>query len=439
MDYSNISLIVSYENYFLPIEQIMKFRKAVWLSIGPTRVLFFTVGGRIFYITEYNFCLLLSFTTFFLTIGGRKLFNRYKIGQKTKRFLARKQYKKRLFNRFRRMKDSSISKNILNIIQKTRGGSDSKIVSYENMYYNASNFTISDVQSFSLYYPHNNLAKIILKKCFKPNSVYRVVDQTLTNIIFDIVPYQYHDKLRLVTYDVFIMALVIFVQPFAMPIMEVGVKRLLGNKGYHLLMMSLPSIASIFTGFMGAIGIAVGAPASQIFVKFLGVGLSSTMGFYAADLSRREHLLNCDDYVVAIPRVVAVNKCIDGNTEIQNFHIFKDQVLKQDLYVSTDPRGQLLLETDATGISRNINTLDGTLKECYQVNGQKQLTWIPNKPAKNLATSGRGYIKLDARTKTLSDIIESQTEIHSNATERITRALQAEQLIDTILENNFLE
>ena len=82
--------------------------------------------------------------------------------------------------------------------------------------------------------------------------------------------------------------------------------------------------------------------------------------------------------------------------------------------------------------------MEGVFKESRKVNGEKIVTWNPNRKPKNHIVTESKYIPLKDRTRTLADVRDLDATMDRESTERIRGRIQKEQIQYRIMED-FIE
>lgn len=168
---------------------------------------FFAVSGRVYYVSEFFLSFLIFAIYYFGTVGLRKLFKKYQISKKIRKKLE--EFIKKIQKKIQKTKEIQ-NRKVLSI----RGGDyQNNILHYEVEPIQPNYVTVPDL--FFQLNLDQLLTKAVLKKCLKQNRFYKVRHRGLLQIIEKMVGFKKKDDLRIISYDVFILALVHYVKPMS--------------------------------------------------------------------------------------------------------------------------------------------------------------------------------------------------------------------------------
>jgi len=395
----------SYGNSFHDLIQIIKTKKSIPLYVNGTRYFLFVWKGRICYISEFTLCLILCSSVFLVIVAIRKLIKRFKLKKK-----------------------------VGTLIKKFRGGS--QILHYEKDLEKE----LNDPRNYSLL-PSSYLdltaqekfIKDIVKKCLKPNRIYKITDLGLLQVINEMVDFNKKNLVKVISYDVFVLALVVSAKPVS-TIAYKGVANFLPNIASPFLVLNAPIIAAVATAATLAFRIDLNVNLSTLGFKFLFMLLKSSGVFRSAEMVRSQLLIDCTDYVHELPQIdrkslPSVEPELDPpSSSDSKISYTREYPIRQDTFVSTAPNSELHYQEDF-----QIKTLDGKFKKTQKLNGDKSFEWCPDRKPKSLKPK---YIPLESRTKTLADLEKLDTTFDRKSASKIVETIQKEQITASILDES---
>jgi len=386
------------------------FLKKRWIPFyyNRRRYFMFLYRGKVSYLSEFTISLILCSVVFISTIGIRKLVQRFKL--------------KRKINR---------------LIKKLRAGSTSlgDIVQYEESFtdeiigynpFDLSHFTLSARQK---------VIKSIIKKCLKPKRHYKIINRQILELIDKMMNYKKKDNLKIISYDVFVLALSIAFKPAIM----VGFKGIIEKFVNPFILENSPIILSILTAFSLAIKFDLTLGAFQLGTQTLWMLFKSITVFGFTEVFRATYLIDCGDYVAELPQAEVKqlpdnHNLPESESDISNVSYIRENPNPASTYVSTNPGSSLYIQEDADqGGFLPIETLDGSVKQTRKVNGQTTVDWVPNRDIK-VSKRQQRYIPLGDRTRTILDVQKLDSTFDKEATDEIIKAVAKEQVIALRLE-----
>lgn len=430
-----------------PYEQlfnILKRRCYIYFFVGGEKKYMILFQNNVYAISEFHLFILIFTVSYYSTYALRLLFDKYSIGQKAKKKL--KVLKAKCKNRIKKIRKKS---NFWKQINRFRGGS-SEIMYYETEEYGLANIT-KDQQGFpdllrrytpiSPYLSKNNrYVKSIIKKCLKPNSYFKITDQKLIGIIQEMIPFSRREKVRVISYDLFVLAIV---QTFSnVPIQSAKYEGL--GKALRSLVndWGVPIIA-VAGGVAGAFGIPLNGGVFQFIAGGLGAGVTN----YGAAETISRLTIQCPQYVTELPEAVVPPLLPNGDwacdplpsingTDLKVSLFVTNKPTKMDLFVSTSPDPRHYLHQQVVK-DLNIETLDGYVKYYRQINGEHRLDWCRN-ITKNLPVDKvkSHFIPLDTRTRTIADVLKLDDTYTKGAARDIIDSIKKEDIIQRVIENS---
>lgn len=408
--FNSSKTLIDEESAFDKIYRFIKNNQFIPIYSNGKKFFVFVAGGRIFWLDEMTLAFLIFTLTFFGTVGVRKFCKKHQLGKK-----VRKKFEKLLkTTRFRRGLG-------------VRGGAnfEDDVLHYEVEVNNNGRFLplLPDkLNSKEL------LVKAIVKKCLHPNQYYRITNRALLEIIDKMMGFIKKDSVRIISYDVMILALWIANKPLSFLIYQ-GTSRAVSKLGSSAALIHSPFIAAIFVGITGGVGVNLALGGGNLFYSFLSSIPAWAAGFRIAESARNQLAIDCSDYVEKLP-VRENTSRISGETlepENSKISVSPSKPTRHETFISTAP-GQSLYYEDRT----EIETLDGVVTEGKKVNGEKIVYWKTS-PKKPLVTES-DYIPLKDRTKTLADVRDLDSTMDREAAERIRERIEKEQVQCRIID-----
>jgi hypothetical protein len=238
---------------------------------------------------------------------------------------------------------------------------------------------------------------------------------------------------KVISYDVFVLALVVSAKPVS-TIAYKGVANFLPNIASPFLVLNAPIIAAVATAATLAFRIDLNVNLSTLGFKFLFMLLKSSGVFRSAEMVRSQLLIDCTDYVHELPQIdrkslPSVEPELDPpSSSDSKISYTREYPIRQDTFVSTAPNSELHYQEDF-----QIKTLDGKFKKTQKLNGDKSFEWCPDRKPKNLKPK---YIPLESRTKTLADLEKLDTTFDRKSASKIVETIQKEQITASILDES---
>ena len=412
---TNVQLLELAEkkNYQILLYQIEKIlnsstkQKLISTFINNKLYFFFKINNRIFCVSEKFVAVVAAGLGLTLVVGIKKIFYRYKIGKKIKIQLKR-------------------------AIAKSRGGG------FESLQKETVEIDDGDLSFEEL------LVKSIIQKCLKPDKIYRIVNLEIVQKIHGLIKFGPKEATRLVTYEVFVHVLIIYVRRW----LKVGHFVAIGD----LRESSIAAAALVYSPIVGSaiFAMCLGLIVSpQITIVPFIVALSGTMGLTLKfsypffSFLRELWFIKCDDYVKEIFYHKSSNQkskqsalpSTDNKSPLtepqcdtsSNFMYTRDRPIKEDIYVETSPNVPFCQELDSSTFK--IDTLDGSVQNHKHADGSTRFGWLRDmkKRFKSTEPENSGpYIPLKKRTRTLSDCTLSDTTQNLQATKRVIEAVEIE-------------
>ena len=421
-NFSRPSIIENDESSFNTVYKFIKNNQFISFYRNGKKYFFFIAGGRIYYLSEMTLGFIIFTFAFFGTVAVRKLFKKYKLSKKIKKKLGK------LLKTIRFRGSLGV-----------RGGGsfEDDILHYEVEVDN-------NGKSYIPTLPYNLnaqelLVKAIIKKCLQPNHYYRITNRGLLEIIEKMMQFGKNDSVRIISYDVLILALRAVTKPMSIILYE-GTSRAVEKLGYSTVVKYSPLIASLLIGIASGVGVNLALQGSNLWVSFLSAIPGWAGSFRIAEYTRNVLAIDCSDYVEKLP--VRESKSLPYGEPLEQeicdnskISVSPSKPTRHETFISTAP-GQDLYYEEKREIE--VETLEGVYKESRKVNGEKIVIWKSNRqPKKHIVTESE-YIRLKDRTRTLADVRDLDSTVDRESADRIRERIQKEQIQYKIIED-FLE
>lgn len=398
----NHSSSVSAGNLTNYVEHIRAAKKWLRFPVNGEIYFYFSFGGRTLFISEYLLGLLICSGAFVGIVAIRLLIRRFRIRKK-----------------------------VINLIKRLRAGADeTNVVGYETT------MTMDDIKDntnigdqINLPIPiagiglstKEELIKSILKKCFKPNRIYRITNSSLINILSRMVMFKNKNIVRMVSYEVLTLALVV-VKKIGPTTAYTGIIEAFANTaGIPMLIQTGPLIVACLMGGLVGAKMSLDIVSITTLLRTVAAMIANyTLSYRLIQSARTFLLIDCQDYVKELPNANA--KYIGPGQTSEEIYYTRNEPVKEDMYVSTKPNAELYYQND-----HEFETLDGKWTERTQLNGQQSVQWGPNRKRVSPTSS---YVPLKARTKTLADLNHLDTTDDRKSAQRIVRSVQRAQVIE---------
>lgn len=319
---------------------------------------------------------------------------------------------------------------VLNLVKELRNGSS--VLHYErnleDELNNPENFSLLPTSYLTLT-SKEKYFKSIIKKCLKPNRIYKITDHKLLELIDKMVSFNKRDTVKVISYNLFILALVVSENPIR-KIAHTGLLNIFSGFISPSLVTNFPIFAFILTAAGLAFEVGASANLSTIGLKFLFMLLKTGRVFRFAELMRSQLLIDHTDYVKELTQIDRENlpeiePLIKSNNSKISYT--REKPMKQERFVTTTPNSDIYYQKDF-----EINMLDGKFKETQKLNSTKDLEWCRNRKEVNLKPK---YIPLKARIKTIADLKDLDTIAVRESTNKIIKTIQREQITSNLLDD----
>lgn len=392
-----------------------------WISIYVNGQKYFIIfwKGKFFYLSEFYFSLILCVLVYMGILGIRKLCKRFKVRKKMVRLL-------------KKLRGGSNPNSILELVD------ENDILHYEDGIPDMLDYNPIPGSSFTLD-SKEKLIKSILKKCLKPGHFYKITNRGVLEIVDKMLQFRKKDTIKLISYDVLALSLVIALKPISRITYE-GTSEVLKKFVSRLAIEHLPLIVSIFTAGGIAFQVDLNRGLSEISVGLVQMLINSAGAFKAAELLRSTYLIDCSDYVKQLsqtnlkelPHVETLSEG-DSSSSSSSKNLIsytREEPTRHDAFVSTSPNQQLHYQKDS-----KIETLDGEIRDVSRPKG-KSLEYVKTRePAKVIESA---YIPLEQRTRTLSDVRSLDSTADRESASKITQTILEEQLKASLIREAIL-
>lgn len=397
-------------NYWSHIRNLCLTKKIVSFYFNGEKYFLICFRNKIFFLSELKLCFICFTTVFFMTAGVKRLY--YYSKSNTNKYFKKK------FKKYIKKSSLESKQKILNIIRNLRGGQDD-LLGYEQKL-DITELGPANLVSNFLLTNEETAIKGIIQKCIKPDRFYRIINPQLVRIINKMVVFEVRTKLRIISYDVFVLALI----HARRSIRSDFIGDFVWNQTKFRLFEYLPLFVSIGVAF--TTGLSANVFAFQSIIKSFAISIPTFFGFFGLSKSARFLLIDCENIVAELPTIDAellepkkqdTNMLTSGKISFK-----KEDPYQSDIYVSTDTDSELYFELD---------TLGGSLKQRVKVNGSKVLEWCRTKTKSSINACKR-YVPLKYRTNTMSNVMRFDETRNRISKEKIIDAIQTEQIWEKI-------
>lgn len=404
---NNITTIINnvYEDALDDLLKLIAKKKFISFYVNGKRYFLFIFRGQVCHISEYSFCLIIAIAGFFGTLAVKKL-----------------------------IQHSKLKKKVRNVINELRGGSQLEILNFEKdlekELLNNNNYPFLPRAFFDLT-THERFLKDIIKQCLKPNRIYRITDHGIIKILHNMIDYDKRDLVKIISYDAFVLALVVSAKSFNSLVKYDGTANIIAKFLPSVLISNLPLLSSGFLGVIAAL--RYNGPWTLNALTFLlgKLILGVTGSYYTTDMIRSQIPIDCQNYVQEVRQIAIESSSslsIESSSSSEStLSYIREEPMKNDIFVSTTKEGQLHYQEDF-----EIETLDGKFKQVPRVSGERSLEWRRNRG--EVVIDQSKYIPLETRTSTLADIVRSDSTEDRMSASQIINTIQKEQIITTIID-----
>lgn len=387
-------------------------KKHQWMSIyiNGKRYFYFAWRGKVFQLTELQFSLFLSVVVYFLIITIRKGCKRIKLGERTVRLIQKI-----------RGGEISNSNSIMELVD------ENDVLRYENQLPTGLDYNPVSLIRFDLT-SRERFVKSIIKKCLKPGHIYKVTHRGVLEILEKMLDFKKSDDVRMISYDVLVLGLVIVSKPASQIIYQgttEAIKKVVGPYAVHNLPIISAFLTAITMGFQLNLTLNAGLAQASIRVGYLL--LKVWIGHEAAELLRSRLLIDCTDYFKALPQAdlkefprIETSPELDSSSSENSISYTREEPSRHETFVSTTPNQELHYQEEV-----KIETLDGQIRRVNKVKG-KTIEYVRDRgPVKSIKSS---YIPLAQRTRTLADVKTLDSTIDRESAQKITKVILQEQI-----------
>lgn len=385
---------------------------------------FFAIQGRIYWLSEWTFGLIIFTMCFFGTVGIRAIFKKYKISKKIR---------EKLISLIKKLKIKLKTNKVVHTIRVRGGSVEDEILHYE----------MNVPETLNDYFPiilgrlnaQESLVKGILKKCLRPKHYYKITHRGLLEIIEKMMKFKKKDSVRIISYDVLILALWNGLKPMS-PVIFEGTGRMVEKLGYGMIAKHAPLVVSLLFGIGAAFSVNLallnngGLTAITRLLLAYSSALPGWAGFFSvAQYSRNLLAIDCTDYFEELPvresNSLSYGEPLEEITENSKISVAPSKPTRHEAFASTAPGETLYYEERK---NMEIETLDGTYKERRQLNGRKVTTWKSDSSHKKHKVTESSYIPLADRTSTLENVRDLDSTIDRESVYKIRDQIRKEQL-----------
>lgn len=153
------------------------------------------------------------------------------------------------------IKRLKLKNKVVGLIKKLRGGTDSEslmelineneILHYEDELDDPINYHPISISHLKLT-GRQRFIKTIIKRCLKPGRIYKITAHGILEIIDKMMDFKKKDIVKIISYDVFVLALIISSKPVSMIVYK-GIADILKKTATPFIIENSPLIAAILT------------------------------------------------------------------------------------------------------------------------------------------------------------------------------------------------
>lgn len=175
------------------------------------------------------------------------------------------------------------------------------------------------------------------------------------------ISFQNKETTRLISYDVFVVALVAAGRS-ASAFVYKEIARILLTILSPILVENLPLLMSLLTGITLGFQVNLNPTISSIAFQFFLLIVKYCGMYHTTEWLQSQVSIDCTDYVKELPTVDRqylpdVETPVEGESTSPKISYTRERPIKQDIYVSTDPDSDLYYQKDF-----EVETLDGKVK-----------------------------------------------------------------------------
>lgn len=399
--------------------KILKTKRWISIYFNGKKYFFFIWKGRICYLSEFSLCLILCSLVFIGILVIRKGIKRYKL-----------------------------KKRVVSLIKNVRGGQQiidpNEILHYETEIekeIEKINYHPIAISHFKLK-ARQKIVKSIVKKCLKPGHLYKITDRGTLQIIDKMMDFKRRDIIRIISYEVFVLALTIGSKPRSI-IGYQGLANILDKLAVPVLVENFPLIAAILMAVKLAFQADLNLSFTALVGRFLLMILKSTGVFSSVEFLRSTyyaHLIDCSDYVVELPQTDikelphadTLPELDSSSSSSSKISYTRDHPNRHDTFVSTSPNSDLHYQEDVQKFQ--IKTLDGSLKQTKRLNGETTIEWVKNRESNQCRNPK--YIPLEGRTRTLADVKNLDSTVDRESASEIIKTITEEQVTAALIRQS---
>lgn len=258
--------------------------------------------------------------------------------------------------------------------------------------------------------------------------MYKITNRGILEIIDKIMGFKKKDAVKIISYDAFVLALIIGSKP-ASTIMFKGTTEIVKKISSPFLIENSPIIAAMLTTAGLAFRMDLNGRLVDLGINIILILAKSAGVFSSTEFLRSNYFINCAEYVRELPQkdlkeLPYVETFPEGDSSGSKISYTRESLSRHDGFVSTSSNQQLHYQEDVENLS--IETLDGKMKQTQKLSGEKNFEWLRNRATKKSVKSN--YIPLDHRTRTLADVRELDSTIDRESVNAITKSVQEEQI-----------
>jgi hypothetical protein len=281
--------------------------------------------------------------------------------------------------------------------------------------------------------------KSIIKKCLKPGHFYKINHRGVLEILDKMLQFKKSDDLKIISYDVLVLALIIALKPLS-TISYQGTAEVLKKVLSPFALEHLPLVSAILAAGRFAFQVNLNAGLYESSFSLVLMLLQSTSAFKAAEIVRSKYFIDCTDYVKQLPQANLKEKELprvetfpelDSSSSSSSKDLIsytREEPTRHDAFVSTSPNQQLHYREEI-----EIETVDGRIRRVNKLKG-KTIEYVKDRePAKLIEPA---YIPLDQRTKTLDDVKSLDSTLDRESAGEITKTIMEEQLKASLIRES---
>ena len=409
-------------------------RKFLPFFIDGQQVFVFLWRGKLRVLSEENIFIALSIIIPIVVYGGRQLVYRIKLRRAAQLKIKKKKFKNKLKTLIKQINvvggtnedDESSSKalslrketNLIDFPQEAitvpHDAVKERIVHFEqplDVIFEEHQDLAQLLKVPELIRPYVVYLRDMVTQCLLPNKIYKIVNHQLASLIQQMVKFKKNNGLQIVSYDIFVLALIHSVKPnyeFQFGFVGNGLSSIIKK---HVAIYG-PIFVSTISMIMFTYGLPLNLSISALFIRTSGSIFGSYQLLNFSQFMRRRVLIDCLDFVQELSSVKFKQQS-DGLVQYQENSFetstqtpyMRTEATNNDVFVSTYP------DSEDVFFQKDI------VHNSCDVDGQ--------------------YESLKTQYKTTDDVEKFNSRVDQSSADAVIRAVARRQLRSLVIERIF--